>query len=262
MDPTTSQPGQIRLRDVTALHAHPRRPFWSRDEQAHPFWGLIYVIRGRYVTETLGLVWSGGPGWLHTYAPGQSHRARFRPTGSAGRRSAAMLLQWSEDGGATGYPRVHFDTSRRLRTILEWLLDLHTHTRADRTAAERLLPVFLHELRRAAEHRQSLLPAVDVYTAEHLAAPIRVTELASVMGMSRSHFSRAFADLTGIPPRRYIARIRLARALELLTQTTRTCADVARATGFCSAAHLTRVCQQEMGKPPRQVSREEHARWL
>lgn len=231
-----------QLVDVNALFDDPR----LREDrvQRHPHHELVYIVRGQYRVETLGATWTGGPGWLYCYHPGQAHRAKFRP-GPA----EAVLIQWTEPATSRAvYPRAYYDTSRRWRHLLTWLLDLYTN--GDRQAAGQLLPVLLHELGRAGQRAQSLLPAVDVYLADHLAQPIRVSAMAASLGLSRSHFSRNFRKLTGQSPQQYILRARLKQARVLLRERSLSLADIARRCGFSSQSHLSRVYRHHYETSP------------
>ena len=228
---------------MTALLDDPRLAGNGRLTR-HPFHELVYVIRGHYRAETLGVTWQGRPGWLYYYAPGQPHR-----TGFTSAKPEGILVQWHAPTG-TAYPTAYYDASRRWRYLLTWLLDLYTSD--ERAAAEQLLPVLLRELERVAGHSQSLLPAVDVYLGDHLAEPIRIARLAAALGLSRSHFSRNFRRLTGQSPRQYTIRYRLEQARRLLTDRSVRVAEVARRCGFSSTAHLSRLFRARYWMTPRQ----------
>jgi AraC-like DNA-binding protein len=242
----------FRLHDVNVLFGDTRL-FASDKLQRHPFHELVYVVRGQYRVETLGVTWNGGPGWLYCYRPRQSHRSWFTAADATG-STEAILLQWTQevDAGSSGYPHAYHDASRRWRHLLTWLLDLFTSGEAgDRRAAEQLLPVLLWELARAGAHTQSLVPAVNVYIADNLARPIRIRDLADTLGLSRSHFSRNFRKITGQSPQRYVIRTRLERARALLANPSLTLAEIAGRCGFSSASHLSRLYRQEFKSTPR-----------
>lgn len=237
------QPVACQLVDVNALFDDPR--LRVDRVQRHPHHELVYIMRGQYRVETLGATWTGGPGWLYCYQPGQAHRARFRD-GAA----EAVLIQWTEPATRRAvYPHAYYDTSRRWQHLLTWLLDLYTS--GDRQAAGQLLPVLLHELERAGKHTQSLLPAVDVYLADHLVEPIRVSAMAAALGLSRSHFSRNFQKLAGRSPQQYVLRHRLEQARALLADRSLRVVDVAQQCGFSSAAHLSRQFRRQYQQSPR-----------
>ncbi|MFY9609207.1 MAG: AraC family transcriptional regulator [Blastocatellia bacterium] len=83
----------------------------------------------------------------------------------------------------------------------------------------------------------------------HYATPHSLETLASYVGMSPYHFARVFSELTGIPPHRYLLKVRLARAAVQLrdgVSVTETCF----ASGFNHPGYFTRVFQQTFGIAP------------
>lgn len=63
--------------------------------------------------------------------------------------------------------------------------------------------------------RNSLARAVQ-YVSANLASELTVDVLAKVAGLSRAHFSRSFADMTGLAPAEYVLQERMKRAARLL----------------------------------------------
>lgn len=84
----------------------------------------------------------------------------------------------------------------------------------------------------------------------HMGEPIRVSELAALAGLSRSHFSRAFQKMTGDPPQRFVMKRRLCRARDLIIDGRHSLSDVAALTGFASQSHLTHAFRAEFGTSP------------
>jgi AraC family transcriptional regulator len=78
---------------------------------------------------------------------------------------------------------------------------------------------------------------------------ISLAQLANDCGLSTSHFARAFARSTGIPPHRWLTRRRVERAKELM-HTDATLAEIALMCGFSDQSHLTRVFAQVAGVTP------------
>lgn len=84
-----------------------------------------------------------------------------------------------------------------------------------------------------------LLNRVTNFVEQHLAADIRLADLASLAHLSERHFIRAFRAATGVTPYRYVVEKRLRVAAQLLhIDDTRSIADIARAAGFRSQAHF------------------------
>lgn len=65
--------------------------------------------------------------------------------------------------------------------------------------------------------QSAMQPAID-YINANLERPLPVSELAEIVGLSRAHFSRSFADSEGVPPAEYVLQQRLQRAAKLLTK--------------------------------------------
>ncbi|MBT9385442.1 AraC family transcriptional regulator [Pseudooceanicola sp. CBS1P-1] len=91
---------------------------------------------------------------------------------------------------------------------------------------------------------------LEHYVQTHLEDPLGVAELAGLVGLSESWFSRAFKQSFGLTPKRWIAQRRVARAQQLILEEGLSLAEVALATGFADQAHLSRAFSQAVGMPP------------
>ncbi len=78
---------------------------------------------------------------------------------------------------------------------------------------------------------------------------VSLAQLAGHCGLSTSHFARAFARSTGIPPHRWLMQRRVDRAKELML-TGAALAEIALMCGFSDQSHLTRVFSQMVGLTP------------
>ncbi|MCC3750449.1 MAG: AraC family transcriptional regulator [Halorhodospira halophila] len=87
------------------------------------------------------------------------------------------------------------------------------------------------------------------YMHRHLDQPVTLAELAALCSLSPWHFSRAFAHSHGDPPHRYLTRLRLRKARELLETTSLPIHEVASATGY-SHQQLVRHFRRATGLPP------------
>ncbi|MCA1791780.1 MAG: AraC family transcriptional regulator, partial [Thioalkalivibrio sp.] len=113
----------------------------------------------------------------------------------------------------------------------------------------------------AAEHRGGLAPRCSAkvieYMQVHLDRHIKLAELAALCGLSPWHFSHAFRETHGYPPHRYLTRLRIQRARELLERTPMSITEIAMAIGY-SPQQLVRHFRQATGLPPREYRRRLH----
>jgi AraC-like DNA-binding protein len=76
---------------------------------------------------------------------------------------------------------------------------------------------------------------------DDLAGDPSVAELAALCGLSRSYFIRAFKQINGMPPHRWLLMQRVKHAKALLRGTKLPIAEIAVACGFADQSHLTRA---------------------
>jgi transcriptional regulator GlxA family with amidase domain len=88
------------------------------------------------------------------------------------------------------------------------------------------------------------------YIEENLGSKIGIGELANVVALSRSHFSRAFKHSLGLPPMEYVVTRRLERAKAMIGSTKESLAEVALACGFADQSHLNRRFRDLIGVSP------------
>lgn len=91
---------------------------------------------------------------------------------------------------------------------------------------------------------------VDEYINEHLDQTIRTTELASLLGLSVSHFSHAFKQTTGMTPLMYVTAARVEAARRYMLCSAQSLSDIALSHGFCDQSHFCRVFRRETGLSP------------
>jgi transcriptional regulator GlxA family with amidase domain len=91
--------------------------------------------------------------------------------------------------------------------------------------------------------------------ADHPDADLSVPALAAHANLSPRHFTRAFAAETGVPPGRYVDRVRLETARRLLEDTADGVAEVARASGYGTPEAMRRAFVQTLGVAPTEYRR-------
>jgi AraC family transcriptional regulator len=95
------------------------------------------------------------------------------------------------------------------------------------------------QLRRATAH-------VDA----NLASTIRVSDLAEITRLSKSHFSRAFRVSVGESVHAYIIRRRIEHSQELMLTTEEPLCQIGLACGLCDQAHFSRLFRRVVGTSP------------
>jgi AraC-like DNA-binding protein len=85
---------------------------------------------------------------------------------------------------------------------------------------------------------------------EAVEAPIGITDLAAELKVGYRWFRRAFAHHTGLSPHQYFLDIRLARARDLLTQTTLSVKEIGARIGLEDAQYFCRLFHKKVGMTP------------
>jgi AraC family transcriptional regulator len=93
------------------------------------------------------------------------------------------------------------------------------------------------------------------YVAANIRADIALADLAAVAGYSAFHFARKFTLAMGIPPHRYISRIRLENAMAELAAGKLPLVEIALNANFSSQAAFTRAFHRATGVTPREYRR-------
>jgi len=101
------------------------------------------------------------------------------------------------------------------------------------------------------------LARIEAFVDRRLGGPIRIDQLAGVVGMSASCFSRVFKASTGQTPHQFVVARRVQRARGLIASGRRlTLAQIADRCGFADQAHLTRAFRRVLGTTPARFCRD------
>src|SRR5580704_1609720 len=122
-------------------------------------------------------------------------------------------------------------------------------------------PVNTRVARRPAGPRRGLtarqLRLVNETIHEKIDEPISVSLLSSVAGLSRSYFSNAFRSSVGRTPHAHVVRLRIERAITLMSEADLPLSEVALATGFSDQAHFSKKFRDTVGMTPTQWRRQQ-----
>jgi AraC family transcriptional regulator len=97
---------------------------------------------------------------------------------------------------------------------------------------------------------------VTDYMNEHIDDEITLTDLASLVGLSRFHFCRAFRLATGHSPRAWLSTHRMRQARALISTTTLPTADISLAVGYKTQSAFTATFRKAFGMSPTEVRRQ------
>jgi len=235
---------------------------------------MVSVLAGGMRLTLGGEAYEAGPGDLVTMRPAvaQDYRSVGEP----------WVWQWAHFDGpdaaahvaairAHGGPVVRLGLSPLIREQFATLIALDTRpplglpdARPPAAAARDdartnamlvgLMGLIHHRLDRgpdAADPTPSLDPAaVRRYLLERLADPPSLPELAEAFALSPAHFSRLFNQCFGTSPMRYLTRLRIDHAAELLHRTDLKLTAIAARVGYDDPYHFSRVFKQTTGIAP------------
>jgi AraC-like DNA-binding protein len=100
-------------------------------------------------------------------------------------------------------------------------------------------------------HRRAV-ERVITSARERLCEPISLYDMSRVAYLSTFHFNRVFHQITGLPPAKFIAAMRLDEAKRLLLNTNRSITDISFEVGYNSLSTFTRRFTQRVGLGPRE----------
>ena len=113
---------------------------------------------------------------------------------------------------------------------------------------------------RADQASQDKIEQVTQYISEHFAKEITLGEMATMVGMNDSAFSRFFAKATGNSFNRFVNRVRISKACELLSDTETPITTICYETGFNNIANFNRRFRELKENTPREYRRESRLR--
>lgn len=94
------------------------------------------------------------------------------------------------------------------------------------------------------------LDQVIAYVLEHYQERIQISELADLIFLSVSQLDRKFKKLYQITPQKYILRVRINAACQLLTRTEKRVSEIALESGFYDQSYFTKQFVNLMGLSP------------
>lgn len=183
-------------------------------------------------------------------------------TGVGATGEALRLSDWTLESSAV----VADSTVLALgEALIDWLDSTVAIASLYRSSLIRLLLV--HIVAKYAQVEESPIDSLQVqgsYTAQsnkvaialrhiqsNLDKPLKVKELAEIVGLSQSHFSRVFKRSVGITPRRYILSERIKLAKLLLEDSQMNLSEISFRCGFYDQSHFILQFRRAVGMTPK-----------
>jgi AraC-like DNA-binding protein len=88
------------------------------------------------------------------------------------------------------------------------------------------------------------------YLRLHYTEPLRIEQLAQLVGVHRTHFSHVFAKTIGVSPQKFLLRLRMDRANELLRDTELSIGEIALSVGYPDLYAFSRAYKSHTGHSP------------
>ena len=109
--------------------------------------------------------------------------------------------------------------------------------------------------RRAEDVATQYVQKAATYIAHHYAYPITVLDVASYVGIDRSHLYTVFKQVLGVSPKDYLTDFRIRKACTLLREPELSITAAANSVGFENNLYFSKVFRKRMGVTPSQYRR-------
>lgn len=108
----------------------------------------------------------------------------------------------------------------------------------------------LHFHETASPAPDTLLRSLVAYMNAHYTEPVAIRELAEMAEMSEKYFIRYFHFHIGVTPKQYLVKLRMRRAVELLSSDGRSLSEIADALGYSDQYCFSKAFRKYYGEAP------------
>lgn len=255
---------------------------------SHTFYEMVLILRGSCEHIYQGTSTMLLPGDLFLIPPHRAHAYRFYEDVdhfNCQFYADTLSSEWLEDIQALRYDRprrsqspkayhgladindqgiLHLDNPQ-IPWLLENLKNIQSEQGAGRTDGERMKRCLLQltlarlsrlralqfgDVSRQDDWKQALVEDALSCFEQNLTGTVDITELVRSHRISEGYFRQIFKDVTGLPPRQYLNRMRIVRALELLNVQGLDIAETAERVGIYDPNYFSRLCKKLTGYPP------------
>ena len=198
------------------------------------------------------------PGQINTYSADQAQPWKYVWLEFDGLRVAEYL---NEAGLSAVQPVYRPKSIAQAEQVQDIMLYIASHSKASTLCLIGHLCLFLDALIQTSstrrEPRETQLR--DFYIQEAISymelnyqRELTVEEIAGACQLNRSYFSKLFKEKKGCPPQEYLIRLRLAKAADLMKNTTVSIGDISASCGYPNQLHFSRAFKQRYGASPRE----------
>ena len=98
---------------------------------------------------------------------------------------------------------------------------------------------------------QSYVQKAIEFITSNYSYPITIEDIASYVGLSRSHLFRSFETVLGQSPKEYLTDFRMKQACYLLENTNLSITAIANSLGFDNSLYFSKIFHKELGTSPK-----------
>jgi AraC-like DNA-binding protein len=111
------------------------------------------------------------------------------------------------------------------------------------------------EARAPSPHARARVEEVRAYLEANMTGHVDMVSVARQVALSPFYLNRIFKAQYGVPPYRYLIRLRIDHATDLLRDSVLTVTQICHRAGFNSLSHFTTTFRRHVGMSPTQYRR-------
>jgi AraC family transcriptional regulator len=227
-----------------------------RIESSYAFSSIGVVVSGRFDYASPVGPAQAGPGTVLLGNAGEDFEYRYQDAAGVRRSVMALdgrlLAEVANDFGHAGFPVSALPAGRATAPVYAAVRRFAAGHAADEEALVRLAAACLMAGAAPAPVASTRrIREIAALIDERPEAPLGLSDLAGLVGLSRYHFIRAFRATVGETPRQYQIAARLRAAADLLVDTRAPITGIAFDAGFNDLSHFNATFRRAFGASPR-----------